>query len=58
MQHSLWRLALNARLADLRDYFGPLGGGTPHLDTAEFQRYWQAEIRQSRNTVFKVGRMM
>ncbi|MBU0791239.1 MAG: tripartite tricarboxylate transporter substrate binding protein [Gammaproteobacteria bacterium] len=53
------RQALRAATQDAEfvEAFGKVGGGIAYLDGAEFQRYWQTEIQQSRDTIRKIGRI-
>jgi len=37
--------------------FGKVGGSIAYLDGAEFQRYWLDEVRQSKETIRKIGRI-
>lgn len=37
--------------------FGKVGGTIAYLDGPEFQKYWQAEIQRSRETIQKIGRI-
>jgi tripartite-type tricarboxylate transporter receptor subunit TctC len=52
------RLALSAATKDPEfvESFGKVGGTISYLDGPEFQKYWSAEVRQSKETIRKIGR--
>ncbi|MDM0026532.1 Bug family tripartite tricarboxylate transporter substrate binding protein [Variovorax saccharolyticus] len=53
------RSALRAATKDPEfvESFGKVGGTISYLDGADFQRYWNSEVQQSKETIRKIGRI-